>query len=788
MRATTAVALLLLLVAAGAGATTYYVGPDGSNSNAGTSALPWADPAYGASRLQPGDTLIILGGRYTLSDFDEDIIRPASGSSGAWVTIRGESGNRPLLAGRDDLYAAVILDGASYVRVENLEITHDDQASGQALYFRDGINITGAPSSHIVLADLYVHHLDEFGLDAQDVDDLQVLNSRFEHCGFGAVGGPAGEQGGLRNLVISDSSLSYSGHYYQGGDGSNRPYDRPDGFGCETSVGPILIEDTTAEHNYGDGLDSKASNTTIRRSMVANNSCDGVKLWGGGSRVESTLIYGRGDGDGTPTPWAAVVIDTTEAGASFELVNVTVDDTLGQNYMMYVQYDDATSISLTIRNSIFRGAGQDCPIWLRDTVSLTADHNLFYLPQNTTILIHGSTEYTAANISGLGGANVSAEPLFIAPAWGSDGNYHLRSDSPAIDAGTPVDAPADDLDGAPRDATPDLGAYEYAPASQCTLTCQATVPATAAAGSLVAFTAAVTVAGCGQPLTYAWTFGDGGQSTLQSPGHTYMTTGSYDWSLAASADAVSCTATGTITVGPVSSGRPLHSDGQVIPQVAHLKGKGVSYWTTDLTLANPTTVAITTKLYFTAREAHGLIGYAEAEVTVPAGACRTYTDVVALLFRLSGAGSLEVASTDLIVATRTFTAAAGGGSYGQGCPPVAQGTVISASDGLRLLAGGVIAGSGARSNLALNEVWGEAAGVRVRLLDRDGTQLGSRTYQLQPYGNTQVNDVAKELGALSVLAEGQVEVTVTQGTGRVAATLFIVDGSDDPATVPLVAR
>jgi len=43
-------------------------------------------------------------------------------------------------------------------------------------------------------------------------------------------------------------------------------------------------------NNRKDGLDSKAANTTIRRSIVANNSCDGVKLWAGDSRVENTLI------------------------------------------------------------------------------------------------------------------------------------------------------------------------------------------------------------------------------------------------------------------------------------------------------------------------------------------------------------------------------------------------------------------------------------------------------------------------------------------------------------------
>ena len=56
--------------------------------------------------------------------------------------------------------------------------------------------------------------------------------------------------------------------------------------------------------------------------------------------------------------------------------------------------------------------------------------------------------------------NIDADPLFVDPG---NGDYRLMKDSPAIDAGTPVDAPATDLDGNPRDALPDMGAYEYAP-------------------------------------------------------------------------------------------------------------------------------------------------------------------------------------------------------------------------------------------------------------------------------------------------------------------------------------
>ncbi len=441
----------------------FYVSPQGDNSNPGTLEQPWATPGYGSRQLQPGDTLVILGGRYILSQYPDDIISPPSGTQQQWTTIRGEEGNRPVFVGRDNLSTAIDLSGRSYVRIENLEITSDDSVSGSSRFFREGIQILGSPASHIVLEDMYIHHIDEFGIDVQDVENLQLLNCHIEYCGFGAIGGPTGQHGGWRNVVIRGCSLSYSGHYYQDTDGSNRPYDRPDGFGIEPSRGPIFIEDTIVEHNYGDGIDSKATNTTVRRCVVANNSCDGVKLWGDQSRIENTLIYGRGDGDPTVTPWSPIVISTEADGARFEIVNVTVDDALGGNYLMYVQYDyPDVPVTLITRNTIFSGRGNSSPIFIGRASTLIAEHNLFYMPKSDFVLTHGDSTYTSSSITQLGRGNIYGDPLFVFPAWGSEGDYHLQSGSPAIDAGTSISVPSKDLDGnrRPQGGGIDIGAYE----------------------------------------------------------------------------------------------------------------------------------------------------------------------------------------------------------------------------------------------------------------------------------------------------------------------------------------
>ena len=440
----------------------YYVSPDGNDTNPGTFGQPWASPGYASRQLSPGDTLVILGGRYVLSVFDDDIIMPPSGTSDAWITIRGEDGNRPVLAGRDDLYSAIMLGGSSYVRIQNLEITHDSTVSAPQLYFRVGIAITDAPSSHIVLQDLYIHHIDEGALDIQDVNHLDVIDCKFEYCGFGAIMGPAGEHGGCRNVRVTGCELSYSGHYYRGGDGSDRPYDRPDGFGLEPSQGPIEILNTTAQHNYGDGIDSKCANTYVHNCIVANNTCDGIKLWQDHSKIENCLIYGTGDGVGGPSPWAGIVIDDVEhPNATFEIVNVTVhDNPARQAYPMYVQYSGSSPINLIMRNTVIsNGYGL---AYIGAGVNFTCENNLFYRPGDSEQVEANGRTYTAAQFDLLGPGNISAEPLFVQPAWGTTGNYHMLAGSPGVNQGTSTGAPDIDLEYKPRPQGPayDMGAYE----------------------------------------------------------------------------------------------------------------------------------------------------------------------------------------------------------------------------------------------------------------------------------------------------------------------------------------
>jgi len=85
--------------------------------------------------------------------------------------------------------------------------------------------------------------------------------------------------------------------------------------------------------------------------------------------------------------------------------------------------------------------------------------------------------------------------------------------------------------------------------ASCAVSCDATVPASAVAGAPVAMQATVNAVNCSGAVTYDWSFGDGSaHATQQNPTHTWAAPGTYPWSVAATADGVTCTQSGSITV------------------------------------------------------------------------------------------------------------------------------------------------------------------------------------------------------------------------------------------------
>ncbi len=84
--------------------------------------------------------------------------------------------------------------------------------------------------------------------------------------------------------------------------------------------------------------------------------------------------------------------------------------------------------------------------------------------------------------------------------------------------------------------------------SNCRLTCSASSPTSGVKNFPVQFTATSTPQDCTSSVTYLWDFGDGQSSTSQNPSHTYTNAGTYNWTMTAKADSITCQKTGTISI------------------------------------------------------------------------------------------------------------------------------------------------------------------------------------------------------------------------------------------------
>ena len=159
-----------------------------------------------------------------------------------------------------------------------------------------------------------------------------------------------------------------------------------------------------------------------------------------------------------------------------------------------------------------------------------------------------------APIPANGTGNISSDPQFVDPL---DGNYHLQSTSPCINAGTSNAVESVDLDGNPRivGGFVDMGAYEYQlpapvpviPSIQATYT-------GVSPGVIVGFTGQI----AGHPTSSCWDFGDGTviSNQLPSVSHSWLAQGDYTAALRAYNDSYPNGVSATVIIHVLEN--PLH--------------------------------------------------------------------------------------------------------------------------------------------------------------------------------------------------------------------------------------
>ncbi|HEX7151703.1 MAG TPA: hypothetical protein VF618_09465 [Thermoanaerobaculia bacterium] len=243
----------------------------------------------------------------------------------------------------------------------------------------------------------------------------------------------------------------------------------------------------------------------------------------------------------------------------------------------------------------------------------------------------------------------------------------------------------------------------------------------------------------------------------------------------------------------------------IIPALAHADGFN-SRFQSDVRITNTFTAAMTYELSYTQTQTNGTQQGKRTTMTIEANETKGLNDVVKAWFGAGllgefGVGTLEirpiaVASTPggggspvipltTVASSRTYNVTPNG-TLGQFIPALPLSAFIGKlADGEQqaLISLQQVAQSTSyRTNLGFVEGAGEGAEMLVKLFDGSNREIASKALNLSPYEHRQI--AFPEFFPNTQVADGRVEVRVTNGNGRVTAYASVLDNkTSDPLLV-----
>lgn len=408
-------------------AAAYYVAPDGVDTVAGgTSEHPWRTLQFAVDHVGPGDTILVRSGTYAGCRIQ------SAGTSGAWITLQAAPGAHVLVnvPGPDNMHGSNIevetWDGVvAYWVIADLEVAN---APGW------GIDVRGSEGSfahHITVRGCIVHHngisTGRTGIFSAFVNYLLVeYNESYNNGEHGIYHSNSGDHPIIRGNVLHhnvDCGLHMNGDASMGGDGV---------------ISYALVERNTIYENGtggGSGINMDGvTHSIVRNNLLYDNHASGISLYqiDGGSGSHDNRVLNNTVVMAADSRWAINIPDTNDTG-----------------------------------NQVFNNIIYSHHSWrgciLIPTPGLAGFQSDYNVVMDRFSTDGGDTRIGLAAWQALGydahSFVATPDQLFVDPA-GDD--YHLKSGSPAVDAGTTLSDVPDDLEGHPRPvgAAFDIGAYE----------------------------------------------------------------------------------------------------------------------------------------------------------------------------------------------------------------------------------------------------------------------------------------------------------------------------------------
>lgn len=419
------------------GGQTYYVATNGNNGNSGSAANPWLTLQYAVDTVTPGDTILVQSGTYAGMRIGQ------SGTANSWMKVAAAPGANVLIN----------TPGPDNAHDSNIELENWDGDGTVSYWIIEGLEVANAPnwgidmrgnednhSHHFIIRGNNVHHnglnSSSTGIFTGHVDDIVVEDNDSHHNGeHGIYLSNSGDRFTVRRNLLhhnANCGLHMNGDLSQGGDGT---------------ISDGLVERNTIYENglggcAGINMDG-VTNTIIRNNLLYQNHATGIAIF---------------QQDGAVCSHDNRVLNNTLVMASDARWAILLSATGCTNNKLY------NNILYTYH--AWRGV---ISLPAPTVAGFASDYNVVMSRFSTD---DGDTVLTLAQWQALG---YDTHSLIATPAQlflnEPNNDYHLKTNSPAIDVGTTLPDVPDDWDGQPRFAGTgfDIGADEYFPLDEISL-------------------------------------------------------------------------------------------------------------------------------------------------------------------------------------------------------------------------------------------------------------------------------------------------------------------------------
>jgi parallel beta-helix repeat protein len=385
-------------------AGTFHVAVTGDDDDEGSEKKPWRTLQRAAETVTDGDTVVVHPGTYGGFEIVD------GGGEERPITFRGLKGAR-IHGGNSRTGDGINIEGAPWIVVEGFEI----YGTGRA-----GVRVQ--ESEHVTVRDNDCHDNFRWGIFTAFSEDVVIegndtSGSEDEHGIY--VSNSADNPIIRRNRVYENSAsgIQINADIEMGGDG--------------------IITGAVVEGNkvWANG---KAGGAAI--------NLDGVH----GAIVQNNILYNN-----HASGIALYRINGKLASRKNRVLHNTIIQAKDGRWAI-VQFDEATGNEF-YGNILWHLGPKGSFNVTADSLPAASNHNVV-MDRFTA-----DDEKTRLDLAAWREKGFDEDSLVAAPAklFEDKIDFHLRDESPAIDAGDPANAPKFDLDGHPRmDGKPDIGAYE----------------------------------------------------------------------------------------------------------------------------------------------------------------------------------------------------------------------------------------------------------------------------------------------------------------------------------------